>query len=71
MRRECQHYEGENVKLEISKEEMEAVLLEWAEKQWPGCFNTVEIDSSYSTIRKAEFSKETPEPEKPVALAAV
>ena len=48
------------MKLEISKAEIEAVLLEWATKQWPGCFNTVEIDSSYSIIGKAEFSKEEP-----------
>ncbi len=48
------------MQLEISKQEMEAVLLEWATKQWPGCFNTVEIDSSYSTIRSATFSKEEP-----------
>ena len=51
------------MKLEISKKEIEVVLLEWANKQWPGCFNTVEIDSSYSSIRKAEFSKEEPEKE--------
>lgn len=48
------------MKLEISRGEIEAVLLEWATKQWPGCFNTVNIDSNYSTIRCAEFSKEEP-----------
>ncbi len=46
------------MQLEINKDEVESVLLKWAEKEWPGCFNTVEIDSSYSYIRKATFSKE-------------
>ena len=55
------------MQLEINKEEIFAVLLEWAEKQWPGCFNTVEIESSYSTIDSSDstingatFSKEEP-----------
>lgn len=57
------------MKLELNKEEIEKVLLEWASKSWPGSFNTVEFESSYSLIRSATFSKEEP-PAPPVGEPA-
>lgn len=50
------------MQLELNKDELKAVLLEWAEKHWPGQFNAVDISSRYSSDG-ATFSKETPEPE--------
>ena len=48
------------MKLELSKEETEAVLLAWAEAKWPATFNAVEIDANYSSVRKVIFTKEEP-----------
>ena len=52
------------MKLVIDESEVKAVLLDWANNQFPtahpAVFNTVEIDAAYSSVRKVEFSHEEP-----------
>lgn len=52
------------MKLVINEDEVKAVLLDWANSQFPtahpAVFNTVEIDAAYSSVRKVEFSHEEP-----------
>ena len=51
------------MELRIEPEEVEAILLEWVEKSWPGIFNKVHIPSRYSSDQEIVFSKEVPEKE--------
>lgn len=48
------------MELELNKDELKVVLLEWAEKNWPGQFNSVEVSDRYGS-NGATFKKETPE----------
>lgn len=43
------------MKLEIDQAEVERILLEWAEAKFPKLFNEVDVDTSYSMIRKVTF----------------
>ena len=43
------------MKLEIDAKEHEKILLEWAEKHWPGQFNTV-MEDRYSHVSSVQFS---------------
>lgn len=52
------------MKLELGKEEVERVMLDWAQEKWPGMFNSVTFECGYSIIRSAMFSKEDPDPKK-------
>jgi hypothetical protein len=45
------------MKLTMTQAEAEKILLEWAQHQFPGQFNTVEFDS-YSYSKTFTFSKE-------------
>ena len=56
------------MKLELSSKEVQAILLEYAEQKWPGAFNTVNGDNTYSQVSGATFTKT--EPELPEALEA-
>ncbi|MCR4297536.1 MAG: hypothetical protein NUV75_02100 [Gallionella sp.] len=53
------------MELELSKKEIEAALLEWVEKQFPGMFNEVHIRAQYGSLDNAVFSKksEAPDPD--------
>ena len=44
------------MELKISRKEIEAVLLEWAQAQFPNKFNDVYIRASYGSLDYAEFS---------------
>jgi hypothetical protein len=48
------------MELKLSEAEVKAILLEWAEKEWPKAFNEIDFDGSYSksvTLSKTEPAK--------------
>ncbi len=48
------------MELELNHEETKAALLEWAEKNFPGQFKSVEIPTCYSSRKEVTF-KSKPE----------
>ena len=49
------------MELELKKDEVKAVMLEWAQQKFPGMFNTVELDGYRGDY--CRFSKSEPEKE--------
>lgn len=51
------------MKLEITNQEAETILLAWAEKQFPGQFSEVEQYSRYGSHEGYLFTREEPKAE--------
>jgi len=51
------------MELKLSQEDVENILLQWAQIGWPDKFNSVEFDTNYSSLRGVTLSLEVPEPE--------
>lgn len=49
------------MKLELDSTEIERILLEWAAVKFPGEFNSVKMEASYSSLRSATFGHVEPE----------
>ena len=57
------------MELEINREEISKVLLEWADAKFPGLFNDVHIKAAYGTLECAQFRFVQPEPPKDPEIA--
>ena len=55
---DSQGEKGGMMELKLNGEEVKVILLNWAEKEFPGCFNRVHVDAQYGAFRHVEFSKE-------------
>ena len=50
------------MELKLNTKEVETILLDWAEKNFPGQFNEISIYAQYGSFRHVEFSKIDPAP---------
>ena len=51
------------MQLELNAEETEKVLLEWAEKTWPGIFKSVDFHTGYNEVKEIVLSSKEKEHE--------